>query len=723
MRNSPRRSRAATFVAGLATLMALVAVLGAQGPPRPRFAELRAAAANSRRDVRILRDTWGVPHVFGRTDADAAYGLAWAHAEDDFDTIQHVLLAARGQLGSVIGREGATSDYAVALFRVRETVDAKYESDLAADTRAVLEAYADAINHYAALHPGRALPGLYPATGKDVVAGVVAGLPRFFQIETTLRELSGGRRRAVSRKGQVPPPALPLAEEPREGSNALAVAPGRSSDGFTRLVVNSHQPWQGPFAWYEAHVKSDEGWDMVGGVFPGAPVILHGHNRDLGWAFTVNQPDFADVYALETNPRNPNQYRFDGEWRDFERRVVKLPVRLWRSFRWEFSREALWSVHGPALRLGHGTYAIRYPGMGDVRALEQWYRMNKARSRDEWTAAMRMTAIPCFNVVYADREGHISYVYNARLPRRREGYDWTQHLPGNTSETLWTETLGFDEMPQVHDPASGFLANANSTPFEVTTGPGNPDPARFPATLGLETHHTNRSLRALELLGGDDSISGPELEQYKMDTAYSTRSATARRLRALLGAAPPLDPLARQAQEQLRQWDLRTDAQSPQAALAVLALRPLHDNRPPAVGTDELVRRLETGAHQLQRTFGRLDVPWGEVSRLRRGAVDVPVGGAPDVLRAIYGSVGRDGRRSAFGGDSYVLLVEWDREGRVRSRSIHPFGSATADARAPHYADQSPLFARGELKPVWLDEKEIRAHLEREYRPGPSASR
>ncbi len=393
-------------------------------------------------------------------------------------------------------------------------------------------------------------------------------------------------------------------------------------------------------------------------------------------------------------------------------------VKLWGHFQWTFVREVLWSVYGPTVRTPHGTYAIRYAGMGDVRAVEQWYRMNKAHTRDEWQAAMRITGIPNFNVVYADREGHIGYAYNARLPKRVEGYDWSQYLPGDRSETLWTETLGFDEMPQVQDPPSGFVASANSTPFQVTAGVGNPDPARWSKTFGMETHLTNRELRALELLGGDDAITRDAFERYKFDTAYSARSATALRLKTLLDAAPPLDPLAREGQELLRSWDLRADLEDPAAALAILTLRPGNDNRPPPVAPDELVRRLEHSAHLLKSAFGRLDVPWGEVNRLRRGPVDLPLGGAPDVLRAIYGFRAGDGRLVAVGGDSYILLVEWDREGRVHSRSIHPFGSSTLDPASPHYADQSPLFARGELKPVWLDESEIRAHLVREYRPG-----
>jgi len=708
-------------VAAVTVLLALSVVL-APGPPPPPHRGL--AAAGSRYHVRVLRDTWGVPHVFGQSDADTAYGLAWAHAEDDFATIQRQLLKARGRLASVVGREGAVSDYVVALLRVHETVEARYATDLSPETRAVVEAYADGINHYAATHPREALPGLYPAQGKDVVAGFVAGLPLFLDLDKVLRELMGPTRvRPVSRKGDQAAASEPFAEEIARGSNAIAVAPRRSADGFTRLAVNSHQPWEGPVAWYEAHLHSEQGWDMVGGLFPGAPVILHGHNRDLGWAFTVNHPDFNDVYVLETDPRNPNRYRFDGEWRELEVRAAPIEVKLLGGLRWVFNREVLWSVYGPTLRRPHGTYAIRYPGMGDLRAVEQWYRMNKAKSLEEWRAAMRTTGIPNFNVVYADHEGHIGYVYNARLPRRAEGYDWKQYLPGDTKETLWSETLAFDDMPQVQDPPSGFLASANSSPFEVTAGEGNPDPARWSKTFGIDTQLTNRELRALELFGGDDRITGAEFERYKFDTAYSTRSTTALRLRTLLDAAPPLDPLAREGQELLRGWDLATDPENRAAALAVLTLRPVHDNRPPAVAPDELVRRLEQAAHQLQDTFGRIDVPWGEVNRLRHGGVDLPLGGAPDVLRAVYGFPAADGRVVGAGGDSYVLLVEWDREGRVHSRSVHPFGSATQDPASPHYADQAALFARCELKPVWLDEADIRAHLEREYRPGEGAGR
>jgi acyl-homoserine-lactone acylase len=686
--------------AGLIAGAALLALLWFREPGLP--AGLDQAGAG--RHVRILRDVWGVPHVFGRTDADVAFGLAWAHAEDDFATIQGALLAARGRLASVYGRPAAANDYMVQLMRVRDVVDAGYERDLRPETRALCEAYAEGLNRYAGRHPRDAVPALYPATGRDVVAGFVHKLPLFFGLDRVLTQLFGPSR-----------PRLGPTRGP--GSNAFAVAPSRSADGFTRLAVNSHQPWEGPVAWYEVHLHSDEGWDMAGGTFPGAPVVLHGHNRDLGWAHTVNQPDLIDVYLLDISARQPGRYRFDGAWRELEARPADIRVKLLGPISWTFRREALWSVHGPVVRQPHGTYAVRVAGAGDVRQVEQWYRMNKARSLPEWMDAMSMQAVPSLNTVYADRERHVAYVYNARLPLRPEGYDWSQYLPGDTSAALWTRYLPFDRLPRVIDPPSGFVQSCNGTPFRTTDGPGNPDPAGWSSTLGIETRLTNRGLRALELFGADPSVSRPAFEAYKLDVAYSADSATAARWRQLLSAPPPRDPSTLEALELLKGWDLRTDPGNPRAALALLTLQPDDGNDPSPVPTETLQTRLRAAAAELKQHFGRLDPPWQEVNRLRRGAVDLGLGGGPDVLRAVYTRPAADGRRVGVAGDSYVLLVEWDGRGRVSSRSVSPYGTAVHDARSPHYADQAPLFAAGRLKPVWMDEAAIRAHLEREYAP------
>ncbi len=670
-------------------------------------------------DVRILRDTWGVPHIFGKTDADCAYGLAYAHCEDDFKTIQEAFFLSRGRLASIQGMKAVPFDYLIKLFRFREIVAEKYEKDLAPETRALCEAYADGYNHYAALHPDEVIPGILPATGQDIVIGFVSKSPFFFGLDGQVKALLGKKRpQEVSKKVAATWPFAP-AEDVPVGSNTFAVAPSRTPDGKTHLAINSHQPWTGPVAWYEAHLKSEEGLDIVGGTFPGSPVILHGHNRDLGWAHTVNKPDLADIYVLETHPDDPMRYKFDGEWRTLEVESASIEVKLIGKRTMALPRKLRFSVHGPVMRQTHGTYAIRYAGYGDIRQVEQWYRMGKAKNIAEFEKAMRMRALPSFNVGYADKEGNIWYIYNALLPRRAEGYDWKKYLPGNTSETLWTDYLPFEKMPQVRNPKSGFVQNCNATPFRATIGPDNPKESDVPESCGIEptSFMSNRSWRLLELLGGDESITEEEFYAYKYDMRYSPKSEAKVLLDELLNAPPSDDPLVREAVEILRKWDLSTDPDNTGTAIAVLSMEPVVRARIFGKPVPDVKETLKKKAHLLKETFGRIDVPWKEVNRLVRGKVSVGMGGGPDILHAVYGKW-EDGHLVGQAGDSYILMVTWDRDGKVHSRSVHQFGSATLDESSKHYADQVPLFVARKTKPVWLDEAEIRRHLEAEYRPG-----
>ncbi len=705
--------RKALFYGALVIIVLLIAFFFMQ-PEEVDFTPYKELG--TKYDVRILRDTWGVPHIFGKRDTDVAFGLAYAHAEDDLKTLQGVLFAIRGRLATILGKRGAPNDYMVHLLRLWDVVDQKYESDLQPQTRALCEAYADGMNYYAALHPDEVNPELVPVRGKDIVAGFVHKVPLFFGLDKTLKEIfeSEAEPSADTKKT-----ALLSAVNPYTGSQTFSVSPRRSIDGNTYLAVNSHQPWQGPVTWYEIHLHSDEGWDTVGGTFPGSPLVLHGHNRYLGWAHTVNRPDLIDVYVLDINPDNPNQYRFDGEWRELEVRIAPITVKLLGPIRWTFEREVLWSVYGPVIRRPHATYAIRYVGYGNIQQVEQWYRMNKARNFKEWQSAMRMIAVPCFHCGYADREGNIYYLYNALLPLRPEGYDWSGYLPGNSSKTLWNRYLPFDRLPQVKNPPSGFVQNCNSSPYRTTIGTGNPKPEDYPSAFGIETRMTNRALRALELFGTDTEITEDEFYRYKYDMTYSRDSKMAHMVRRILEANLPDDPLIRQAADILRKWDLRTDPENTGAALAVLTFHQLLQSPVAEVSTEELVDFFAKAAQLLKEHQGRLDVPWKQVHRLIRGTVDLGLGGGPDVLHAVEKhDLLEGGRLKGNQGDSYVLLVTWDRNGRVRSRSIHQFGSATLNERSPHFADQAQLFVQRKLKPVWMDEAEIRAHLEKEYRPG-----
>jgi penicillin amidase/acyl-homoserine-lactone acylase len=685
----------------------------------PDLATIQEEAEQTDHDVRILRDVWGVPHVFGVTDPDVAYGFAYAHAEDDFETIQKSMLAARGRLASVFGRDHAPNDYMVQAMRIRDSVESKYASDLSPQVRAICEAYAEGLNKFARLHPGDALPGLFPVTGEDVVAGYVHKIPLFFGLHKALKELfEPERKHNISTKEL----AFDLYSNPGEdipyGSNAFAIAPGKTRNGETFLAINSHQPWEGPLTWYEAHLHSQEGWDIVGSTFPAGPFLVQGMTPDLGWGFTVNHPDQIDIYVLKVNPDNPSQYLYDGEWLDFEVDQASIDVKLIAPIEWEMKEEILWSVYGPAVMRPHGTYAIRYAGMGDIRHVEQLFQMNKAGDFVEWRKAMALLAIPKFNAVYADRSGNIFYLYNGLLPQRAEGYDWAEYLPGTTSETLWNSCLPFDELPQVLNPASGFIQSCNNSPFQTTVGPENPDPERYSGTFGIESQMTNRAYRALELLGQDDVITEEEFYACKYDMAYSPKSLMASYISRILALPLPDVPMVHEAVHVLRTWDYRTDLENDGAALAILTVQPFVMGKVNDPTDEDLLTALTETAQKLKRDFGRIRVPWQVVNRLMRGRVDLGVGGGPDVLRAIYGRKMSDGRLQAYIGDCYILMGTWDKNGKQGATTIHQYGSATSVRSSPHYADQAPLFVEQKMRPVWRTEEEIRANLESEYRPG-----
>ena len=680
-------------------------------------------------DVRIKRDTFGVPHVIGPRDADVAFGLGFAQSEDDFVTLQQVALAARGQLAATEGRKAAVADYLVHFLRVWETVNAKYESDLPADVRKVLEAYTDGVNYYAALHQDKVIRGALPFTGKDVAAGFVFKTPFFYGLDRVLLKLNSPENSntvaSLSLEGQ---DAFLITHQPIPvGSNAVAVGPSRSADGATRLLVNSHQPYTGPVSWYEAVLQSSEGWHVAGGFFPGSPFMLHGHNQHLGWANTVNEPDLIDVYKLTINPANSNQYQLDGEWHDFEKSDAKIRVKIWGPLVWTVHREVLYAAQGPVLKTDHGVFAIRYAGVNEVRQPLEYYRLNKAATLTEWRAAMALQAIPSINFVYADEKANIGYVYNGLFPVRQEGFDWQDVLPGNRSELIWRRYLPFDKIPQIWNPGGGLVFNSNNTPFHAAAPSDDLRPQDFSPTLGIQNNMTNRAWRAMETYGADSRITKEAFRAYKFDLSYSTRSDVAQ----LVDEAIAIDPgkngdgsNLQKAQEILKRWDYRTNVANRSAALAILMAEPVLRARteikgkPQPPSQSQIIASLRQAMQTLTAHFGRLDPEWGEVNRLHRGGVNLAIDGGPDIYRAVYGVKQPDGTLSAQGGDTFIMFVTWNKAGTLTSESIHQFGSATLDQNSPHYTDQVPLFTAMKTKPVWFTQAQLGGHIEADYRPG-----
>ena len=712
-------------IAALAAAGLLAAGVYLKTPAPAPFDRAAALKAAGTYDARVIRDKFGVPHIYGARDADVAFGLAYAHAEDDWATIEDVLFFSRGRLAEHKGKVAAIPDYLVHLLHVGRDVDAKYETDLAPETRALVEGYAAGLNLWCAEDKSRCAPGAAPVSGKDVIAGFVSRTPFFYGLDEKLKAIFAGDVEIEHAADAAREALLRIGDDTELGSNAMAVGPSRSADGHTRLMVNSHQPYTGPVAWYEARVKSEEGWDMIGGLFPGAPMILHGVGPNLGWAHTVNKPDLVDVYAMQVdNPKKPTKYMFDGAWRDFDVETIKFRVKLAGPFSLPMRRRALYSVHGPVFVTKKGVFAVSYAGAGDIRSAEQWYRMDKAQNFDEWRSAMEMGAIPSFNVVYADREGHIAYFYNAAIPVRAAGHDWSKAQPGDAPDRLWAGRRPFSAVPQVVDPASGYVVNANNSPFMASGEGDNPDPDAYPLEWGVDRTTTNRGLRLQALYGADPSITGEEFVAYKMDHFYAEDSRMMEMVRALAEGGAADNPTIAPAVDLLKSWDGAAARDSRAAALAILTAQKA---RGPLINdvdaeTPNYEEALHATAQELVARFGRIDPAWGEVVQLKRGDLRLALNGGPDTLRAVYpeGDLAKD-TLTAIAGDSYILYADWSMtagEAYPQIRSIHQFGAATLDAASPHYADQAPLFANEEWKTPPMTLEALLAEATSDERPG-----
>lgn len=664
-------------------------------------------AAAAKYDATVIRDRFGVPHISGARDADAAFGLGYSHAEDDFATIQRAFLAARGRLATLDGVGAAENDYFVQLLGIWDTIAARYENDLAPDTRALLAGYAAGVNLYAAQHRGQVLPGFEPVRGQDVVALFMLRLPFTYGLDGQLRALIAGGTSKV------------LPDPTTARGVGIAVAPTRSADAATRLLINPQGPFEGGLAWYEAQVTSGQGWNLAGGLIAGSPVMLAGAGPNQGWAISPNHPDLVDVYALEGNPNDRYFYRFDGDWRRLESSEARVVTRLWGPIRITFRREVLRSIHGPVIRNARGLFAVHYAGQNDVKAVEAFFHINKAQSFDAFNAALSEGAIPSLTFVYADRTGRIAALYNATFPARSDGYDWTRTVPGNISDDLWSSYLSAASTPRAGAPTSAFVFAAGATPFRMTLDPFNPKPESFPPSQGLEVGLNNRARRLLALLPADRAITAEKFRSDKFDTCYTPDSDFAVLVKGIGQRNFAGDPLLEEAGEILRRYDLCTNKNSRGAPLAVMTAVPLLQASARGQARPDAVATLRLAANRLLAEYGRLDPTWGEVNRLRRGSLDLPLSGAPDALRSIdvRARLDGDGKSVAEGGDNLVMVSTWLRDGRWQIESVVPYGSSQM-VGSRHFADQAQLYADDRLKTVPLGPADIMAEATQIERPG-----
>ncbi len=668
---------------------------------------LHAVAQINPANISIARDSFGVPHIFAPTDPEVAYGLAWAHAEDDFHTLELVVLSGQGRLGKVLGRKGAEADYVVNLLRSRQLVDEQWHT-LSPDFIALIKGYTAGLNAYAKAHPGEvSYKKAFPFNERDYMTAVLFSVAIFCGVDQALPQILGGK-------------VATLPGFSSQGSNAFAFHPSRTNSGEAFLAINAHQPLEGPTAFYEAHVQSEQGWNMLGGLLAGGCVILHGTNENLGWAHTVNYPDKLDIYQLRMNPQNKNQYRFDGEWVNLESRKARLKV---KGIPITIGKKVYWSKYGPTLKTKNGVFSLRLPALTDIRVMEQWYRMNKARNFTEFYHALNMQSLPMFNIMYADRFDTIFYISNVKLPVRNSSpaYNWRGTLPGDTSATLWTQFKPLTYLPQYINPRSGYLFNTNHSPFLATDEADNLDGKKFDRNDGFERYHNNRSQRVTELLAGIGKIDYPTFRKIKFDQQLPATLQYIYRIDTMLSMRPDEYPELSVIIRNLQEWDHRAVVDSKGAAVFLLAYEyvagRLAGAAPRELTLTESKETFQYIRDYFLRHFNRLEPVLGDIQKLVRGDVMSPASGLPDVLTAAYTEPYKNGLRRIISGDAYICLVRYPKNGLPIIESVNTYG-ASSHPDSPHFKDQLPLFQRQQLKHMTLDKKEVLRMAEKVYHPG-----
>lgn len=660
-------------------------------------------------DVEIVRDNFGVPHIFGKTDADVAYGLAWAHAEDDFKTIQQGYLAGNALLGKHIGTKGAGADFIAQFIGSKEIVEKQYEEKISPEYKKIAEAYAQALNKYANTHQEEVLEeDLFPINPKMML--------RYAQLQLFISSRGDyWVQRIIGNDVKLEAP-----QEEITGSNTFAFNSAKTTDGNTYLAINTHQPLDGPVSWYEAHLCSEEGTNIIGALFAGTPGILIGANQHLGWAHTVNYPDKTDVFKLEMHPSKKGQYKVDDEYLTLQKKKAKLNIKV-LGIPLKISKTYYESIFGPTLKNKSGYYSVRTPALYEIRALEQWWRMNKARSFTEFYNILKMKALPGYNIGYADKNDTIFYISNGLIPKRAQGYNWKEVVPGNTRKTLWTETYDIDELPQVIQPSSGYFYNANHSPFFSSDEANNPNPDDYAKAANFETYHNNRSTRLRNLIEAEDKISYTDFKRIKYDNqlpkpfVYSWMN-----INYLEKMNAEQFPEIRDLILRVQNWDRKATASSVGAGTYLMLyhkLRPYYYQlpEPKIIPTAILVKAFkEVKAHMLKH-FGSTEVALGDYQKLVRGKKELPVFGMNDVVTAMSSVPYKDGKVKVVAGESYIELVKFTPEG-PEIESVISYGSSDRPD-SPHYGDQMELYTQFKTKKMTFDKATIYANAERIYHP------
>ncbi|MCA1856260.1 penicillin acylase family protein [Massilia oculi] len=696
--------------------------------------------------VSILRDKWGIPHVFGKRDADAVFGLLYAQAEDDFNRIELNYINAMGRLAEVEGEKEIWRDLRMKLYIQPAALQAQYAAS-PAWLKELMNAFADGLNYYLHTHPEvrpklitrfepwMALSFSEGSIGGDIESIDLKELERFYGKEPRPTIAAQPARVAALDKG--------FDSEPR-GSNGFAIAPALSRSGHALLLINPHTSF---YFRPEVHMVSEEGLNAYGAVTWGQFFIYQGFNDKTGWMHTSGGGDVIDEYLETVVEKNG---RFFYKYGDGERALRAVPVTLpYKTASGALASRTLtayFSHHGPVVREEGGRWVAVKMMDEPLKALTQSYTRTKARDYGSFYKAMQLRTNSSNNTVYADAQGNIAYFHGNFIPKRNPRFDWSKPVDGSSPATEWQGLHEIKDTITLFNPASGYISNTNNWPFSAS-GASSPKRQDYPDYMwslpeNARGRHAERVLR--NATGFTlDSLVAAAYDSYL--TAFEPLVPQLLKDYDALAAGDPRRARLGQQVAALRGWDLRFGVASVPTSLAVYWGQDMvaqHAPRARAAGTpvvdyiasglnaEERLASLLRASDRLTADFGTWRTPWGEINRFQRLSGDIeqqyddskpswPVGftSANWGSLASFGMVAKQKTKRIYGdrGNSFVAVVEFGP--RVRARSILAGGNSNNPA-SKHFADQAGMYSRGEFKEVLFYKEDIEKHLERRYHPG-----
>lgn len=666
----------------------------------------------------LYRDTWGVPHVYADTWADAAYAIGYAQAEDRLEDIYRNVRTATGVMAEAFGEAYAEQDYYLRIFKNAELCE-KYWESAPENIKSICDNFMRGVDAYVAEHPEKQLDCALELHGWQCVA-----VGRTMLLNWPL----GVLRDEVNRKDKAP----------AFGSNGFAVAPTRSAEGCSILMTDPHLSWEGLAVFYEARIHTNSE-DLCGYFIAGTPAPALGHNAYCAWACTTGGPDTSDVYMVKLNPDDPMQYEYEGKWHDFEFGLIRVDVKD-QAFQ---VKPALYSLYGPLVAEPDLENNIAYCGAtsyyDQVGMFEQMYQMATAKNCEEFYDALAMNQFMEQNLLFADREGNIQYVRVGRTPIRPEGdINWKVPVPGGTEATRWLGIHSIDDMVQVKNPPQGYFQNCNVSPaVMMSDSPMTPDKYEDYIYNVSWDHSSPRGRRLLELLDADPSITKDEAIAYTLDNYDILTKPWQKALKEAadtVGEEKMKDAELAKTVNDFLEWDGRFMKDSTIASIVKfwrlkcedkIDIVAIADGRPLDKEDQEaMLDLMKETLGDMKEKYGSIEVPWGDITLIGRGGKYFPLesgdfGRGQDKKNQTETVLDVATRETPKGSGKYVgyngsgtLMISFLHEDGIESYSLVAWGQS-ADPNSPHYVDQSEkLYANRKMKPTWFKKEDLLKNLE-----------